>query len=164
VVSRGDLSSLANSTGFPEALSFSSRIASFWSYTVNLTTTSPQGPLSGVPAIAWNRTYFVDGVMRASRLRSARPDRGDPQEDLHLNGFAALLYDGHLDTTVTRANRERHDKAVLWFSRKRRPGQVILHHRTVRPVVIREWSIRMEQFAGAIWQSQRTTDRFRAAT
>ncbi|YCK40238.1 hypothetical protein ACNF49_41090 [Actinomadura sp. ATCC 39365] len=69
---------------------------------------------------------------------------------------------GHLDTTVTRANRERHDKAVLWFSRKRRPGQVILHHRTIHPVVIREWSTLMEQFAGAIWQSQRTTDRFKA--
>ncbi|MEU7892474.1 TniQ family protein [Nonomuraea sp. NPDC049152] len=69
---------------------------------------------------------------------------------------------GHLDTTVTRANRERHDKAVLWFSRKRRPGQVILHHRTVHPVVIREWSTQMEHFAGAIWQSQRTMDRFKA--
>ncbi|MGI5292004.1 hypothetical protein ACQEVF_53070 [Nonomuraea polychroma] len=59
----------------------------------------------------------------------------------------------HLDTTVTRANRERHDKAALWFSRKRRPGQAILHHRTVHPVVIREWSIQMERFDGAIWQS-----------
>ncbi|MEV0147091.1 MULTISPECIES: hypothetical protein [unclassified Nonomuraea] len=49
-------------------------------------------------------------------------------------------------------------------SRKRRPGQVILHHRTVHPVVIREWSIPMERFGGAIWQSRRTTDRFKAAT
>ncbi|MGW6503270.1 hypothetical protein [Nonomuraea angiospora] len=55
---------------------------------------------------------------------------------------------------------QRHDKAALWFSRKRRPGRVILFHRTVHPVVIREWSTPMETFSGAIWQSQRTSHRF----
>lgn len=60
--------------------------------------------------------------------------------------------------------RLRHDNAVMWFARKRRPGNVILHHRTVNPVLIREWSTPMEAFAGAIWQSQRTTKRFKTKT
>jgi hypothetical protein len=66
----------------------------------------------------------------------------------------------HLTKATTKAARDRHDKAVLWFARKRSPGTVILHHRTVHPVLIREWSIPMEQFAGAIYQSQRTAPRF----
>lgn len=69
----------------------------------------------------------------------------------------------HLATTVTRSSQTRHDKAALWFSRKRRPGRVILFHRTVHPVIVRQWSTPMETFSGAIWQSQRTTDRFKAA-
>ena len=50
---------------------------------------------------------------------------------------------------------------ALWFSHKRRPGRVILFHRTVHPVIVRQWSTPMETFSGAIWQSQRTTDRFK---
>ncbi len=41
-----------------------------------------------------------------------------------------------------------------------RRGNVIPHHRTVNPVLVREWSTPMEAFAGAIWQSRRTTKRF----
>lgn len=67
---------------------------------------------------------------------------------------------GHLDKVITKAGRNRHDNAVLWFARKRKSGNVILHHRTVQPVVIREWSIPMEQYEGAIYQSQRTQLRF----
>jgi hypothetical protein len=40
------------------------------------------------------------------------------------------------------------------------PEAVILHHRTVHPVVIRERPIPMEQYEGAIYQSQRTIVRF----
>jgi hypothetical protein len=67
----------------------------------------------------------------------------------------------HLAKTVNAASIERHDKAARWFARNRRCGNVILHHRTVQPVVIREWSDQMELYAGAIWQSQRTERRFR---
>jgi hypothetical protein len=38
---------------------------------------------------------------------------------------------------------------------------VILHHRTVHPVVIREWSTPMDNYSGAIWQAQRTEQRFK---
>ncbi len=51
---------------------------------------------------------------------------------------------------------ERHYRSLLWFTRKRQPGNVILHHRHVRPVLIREWSTPMQELRGAIWQSQRT--------
>ncbi|MCW2920108.1 MAG: hypothetical protein JWN52_8176 [Actinomycetia bacterium] len=67
----------------------------------------------------------------------------------------------HLAKTVSASSRERHDRAILWFDRKRRCGNVILHHRTVHPALIREWSTQMEKFAGAIWQSQRTKERFK---
>ena len=50
---------------------------------------------------------------------------------------------------------ERHDRSLLWFTRKRQPGNVILHHRHVRPALIREWSTPMQELRGAIWQSQR---------
>lgn len=51
----------------------------------------------------------------------------------------------------------RHDRSLLWFQRRRRPGNVLLHHRTVHPAVVREWSTPMERFTGAIWQSQRAS-------
>jgi TniQ len=67
----------------------------------------------------------------------------------------------HLANTVSAASTERHRRAAIWFGRNRRAGSVILHHRAIHPVVIREWSIKMELYDGAIWQSQRTLKRFR---
>lgn len=66
---------------------------------------------------------------------------------------------GHLAKAVTKASRDRHDNSAWWFSRNRRPGNVILHHRTVHPVVRPEWSTRMDNYSGAIWQAQRTEQR-----
>ncbi|RFU36667.1 hypothetical protein DZF91_36915 [Actinomadura logoneensis] len=66
-----------------------------------------------------------------------------------------------LNTPISSASLKRHDNALVWFTRKRQCGNLILHHRTIHPVLIREWSIEMEQYAGAIWQSQRTAKRFR---
>ena len=68
---------------------------------------------------------------------------------------------GHLAKAVTKASRDRHDNSAWWFSRNRRPGSVILHHRTVHPVVIRAWSTPMDNYTGAIWQAQRTEQRFK---
>ena len=42
-----------------------------------------------------------------------------------------------------------------------RPGKVILHQRTVHPVVIQEWSTPMDNYGGAIWHAQRTEHRFK---
>lgn len=62
-------------------------------------------------------------------------------------------------TTYARSS-QRHERAARWFTLKRRHGSVILHHRTVHPVVIREWSTAMELFEGALFQAQRTQRRF----
>jgi hypothetical protein len=67
----------------------------------------------------------------------------------------------HLAKTVTAASIDRHQRAAFWFGRNRRAGSVILHHRTVQPVLVREWSVKMELYAGAIWQSQPTLERFK---
>ncbi len=38
----------------------------------------------------------------------------------------------------------------------RRGGRVILHHRHIRPVLIRDWSRKMDGTDAAIWASQTT--------
>jgi len=40
-------------------------------------------------------------------------------------------------------------------------GSVILHHRTIHPVVIREWSTPMQMYEGALLRAQSTEQRFR---
>jgi hypothetical protein len=52
-----------------------------------------------------------------------------------------------------KANQNRHDRSRYWFDRCRGGGNVILHHRHVRPVLIRPWSPAMERLEGAIWAS-----------
>ena len=76
-----------------------------------------------------------------------------------------LIPDG-LETTDFSASRifaAVYPEAVLlaslfasptWRRRKRQPGNVILHHRHIRPVLIRDWSRPMQELRGAIWQSQ----------
>jgi len=46
--------------------------------------------------------------------------------------------------------------AAQWFARTRRGGGAILHHRHTRPVLIREWSPKMDGIAGTIWASETT--------
>jgi hypothetical protein len=46
-------------------------------------------------------------------------------------------------------NKRRH--AAYWFRQKhRRGGDALLHHRSLNPIVIRDWSQKMEQFTGAL--------------
>ncbi|WP_331758286.1 TniQ family protein (plasmid) [Nocardia sp. NBC_01377] len=58
---------------------------------------------------------------------------------------------------------ERTIRSAAWFALKDRRGMgdAVLHHVTLRPVIIREWSPDMQEFRGAIWNSQRTDKRFR---
>lgn len=55
--------------------------------------------------------------------------------------------------TPGKANQARHERSALWFSRRPDGGNVILHHRHIRPVLIRPWSPAMENIQGAIWAS-----------
>ena len=52
---------------------------------------------------------------------------------------------------------DRHHRSAQWFARTRRGGGAILHHRHIRPVLIREWSPKMDGIAGTIWASQTTS-------
>ncbi|RLK58434.1 hypothetical protein [Actinokineospora cianjurensis] len=53
------------------------------------------------------------------------------------------------------ADTRRHDNAT-WFTRHRRGGDTLLHHRTLNPIIIRDWSPRMELFAGALTNTATT--------
>lgn len=50
----------------------------------------------------------------------------------------------------------RQDRSAFWFRVNRRGGSVLLHHRHIRPVLIRDWSPPMDGIAATIWQSQTT--------
>ena len=45
---------------------------------------------------------------------------------------------------------DRHDRSARWFSWKRTGGKTMLFHRTLAPVVIRDWSPHLELFVGAV--------------
>jgi hypothetical protein len=57
---------------------------------------------------------------------------------------------------VSENSRDRHNRSAHWFARNRRGGGAILHHRHIRPVLIREWSPKIDGIAGSIWASQTT--------
>jgi hypothetical protein len=42
------------------------------------------------------------------------------------------------------------DRSAMWFRLNRRAGSVILHHRHIGPVLIREWSREMDGITAAI--------------
>ncbi|MFE6921469.1 hypothetical protein ACFVAV_10530 [Nocardia sp. NPDC057663] len=62
---------------------------------------------------------------------------------------------------VKAASAERTLRSAAWFGLKvrRGMGDAVLHHSTLRPVIVREWSPDMQEYRGAIWNSQRTTKR-----
>jgi TniQ len=51
----------------------------------------------------------------------------------------------------------RQDRSAFWFRVNRRGGSVLLHHRHIRPVLIREWSPQMDGITATIWASQTTS-------
>lgn len=66
----------------------------------------------------------------------------------------------HGSTRLRRASpqtRDRHDRSAMWFSINRRGGTVVLHHRHIRPVLIRDWSRPMDGITATIWASQTTS-------
>jgi hypothetical protein len=78
----------------------------------------------------------------------SRPDKTFPDTRQH----------GAIQPPKVSANsRDRHHRSAQWFARTRRGGGAILHHRHIRPVLIREWSPKMDGIAGTIWASQTTS-------
>jgi len=52
---------------------------------------------------------------------------------------------------------QRQERSALFFRVNRHGGNVILHHRHIQPVLIRDWSPRMDGISATIWASK-TTD------
>jgi hypothetical protein len=55
-------------------------------------------------------------------------------------------------------SHDRQDRSATWFQINRRGGSTILHHRHLRPVLIREWAPRMDGITATIHYSQTTLD------
>jgi hypothetical protein len=51
---------------------------------------------------------------------------------------------------------DRQERSAKWFAINRRGGGIILHHRHIRPVLVRDWSPRMDGIEATIWASQTT--------
>jgi len=54
-------------------------------------------------------------------------------------------------------SNDRHERSAIWFAVNRRGGNVLLHHRHIRPVLVREWSPPMDGIAATIWASRSLT-------
>lgn len=84
-----------------------------------------------------------------SRQPPSRPQTTFPQTREH----------GATRPVKTRPNSiERQARSAFWFGRGRRGGTVILHHRHIGPVLVRDWSRPMDGIEATIWASQDTFD------
>jgi len=58
--------------------------------------------------------------------------------------------------TISQQSRRRQERSALFFRVNRRGGNVILRHRHIQPVLIRDWSPRMDGITATIWASRTT--------
>jgi len=66
----------------------------------------------------------------------------------------------HRSSRLAKASQQsldRHHRGTLWFAVNRLGGNGILHHRHIRPVLIRDWSRPMDRIAATVWASQTTS-------
>ncbi len=86
-------------------------------------------------------------------------DSRQPPSRAHTT-FLQTREHGAIRPATTRPNSiERQERSALWFSiRGRRGGTVILHHRHIAPVLVRDWSRPMDGLEATIWVSQNTFD------
>lgn len=83
-----------------------------------------------------------------SRRAPSRPHTTFPDTREHRSGRPA---------TTSTQSLERHQRGAHWFAVNRRGGTVILHHRHIKPVLIRDWSQPMDGFTAILWASQTTS-------
>jgi hypothetical protein len=58
--------------------------------------------------------------------------------------------------TTSRQSLQRHERSDAVVPALPRGGRVILHHGHIRPVLVRDWSPKMDGIVGTIWASQTT--------
>lgn len=57
---------------------------------------------------------------------------------------------------VSQQTLQRQERSAQYYALNRRGGNAILHHRHIRPVLIRDWSPAMDGITATIWASQAT--------
>jgi hypothetical protein len=57
---------------------------------------------------------------------------------------------------VNENSRDRNRRSATWYVRNRRGGRGILYHRHINPVLVRDWSIRMDLFTATVEASDNT--------
>lgn len=60
--------------------------------------------------------------------------------------------------TSSRSSIARQRRSAYWFAVNRRGGNVILHHRHITPVLVRDWSPPKDGIEATIWASRTTLD------
>ncbi len=99
-----------------------------------------------------------DAIAHWMKFDSARP----PSKPHKL--FAETREHGSTRQAKTSPqSTDRQDRSAFWFRINRRGGSVLLHHRHLRLVLIREWSPPMDGIAATIYASQTTADLGRSA-
>ena len=84
-----------------------------------------------------------------SRHPPSRPHATFPQTREHGSTRLATAGSQSLD---------RQDRSATWFAVNRRGGGIILHHRHIRPALVRDWSPAVDGITATIAASATTTD------
>lgn len=61
-------------------------------------------------------------------------------------------------SSVNEQSRQRQARSAMWFTINRRGGNLIVHHRHLRPVLARDWAPRLDGITATIFASQTTID------
>lgn len=83
-------------------------------------------------------------------------DSGQPSSRPHKLFSETREYGSTRTAQAKTQSRDRQDRGAMWFSINRRAGSVILHHRHIRSVLVRDWSPAMDGITATIWASGTT--------
>jgi hypothetical protein len=83
-------------------------------------------------------------------------DSWRPPSRAHTTFPQTRAYGSPRPATTSRKSLNRTERSGLWFTLHRHGGNVILHHRHIQPVLIRDWSPKMDGITATIWASRTT--------
>jgi hypothetical protein len=83
-------------------------------------------------------------------------DSWRPPSRPHTTFPQTRAYGSPRPATTNRQSLNRTERSALWFTLHRHGGNVILYHRHIQPVLIRDWSPKMDGITATIWASQTT--------
>jgi TniQ protein len=83
-------------------------------------------------------------------------DSWRPPSRPHTTFPQTRAYGSVRPVATSRQSLDRTERSGLWFTLHRHGGNVILYHRHIQPVLIRDWSPKMDGITATIWASQTT--------